>query len=70
MLSRTTIELSTIMPTPSAKPPSVIRLSVKPARKMSANVATSEMGMAMAMINVLRKLRRKKKSTRIAKTPP
>ena len=30
MFSRTTMELSTIMPTPSASPPSVMRLSVKP----------------------------------------
>ena len=38
------MELSTIIPTPRASPPRVIRLRVNPPKKISANVVTMEMG--------------------------
>ena len=48
MLSSTTIELSSSMPTPSARPASDMRLSDTPNASISANVATTEIGMDSA----------------------
>ena len=70
MFSSTTTELSTIMPTPSASPPSVIRLRVKPPKYSSAKVATTDIGMASEITTVLRRLRRKNSSTSTASEPP
>ena len=70
MFSRTTTELSTIIPTPRASPPRVMRLRVRPPSSRSAKVATMEIGIEAAMTSVLRKLRRKKSSTKIAKPLP
>jgi hypothetical protein len=66
MFSSTTIELSTSMPTPRARPPSDTRFSVKPPKYTSMKVATMEIGMAAAMTTVLRMLRRNTSSTRTA----
>ena len=70
MFSSTTMELSTIMPTPRARPPRVIRLSVKPPKKINANVVTIEIGIDTEMTRVLGMLRRKNSSTTIASPPP
>ncbi len=70
MFSSTTMALSTSMPMPSASPPRVIRFRVNPPKYISAKVATTEMGMAVAMMAVLRMLRRKKSSTTTASRPP
>ena len=64
------MELSTIMPTPRASPPNVIRLRVNPPKKMSAKVATIEMGIDKEITSVLRMLRRKNSSTMMASPPP
>ena len=47
--SSTTIELSTSMPTPRAKPPRLMMLSEMPARSNRENEATTEMGIARAI---------------------
>ncbi len=46
--SSTTMELSTSMPTPRARPPRLMMFSDTPAASMRANVPTTEMGMAAA----------------------
>ena len=48
MFSSTTMELSISIPTPSASPPRLSRLSDTPAAWSSAKVAIREMGMASA----------------------
>ena len=58
MLSRTTMALSTIIPTPRARPPKVIWLSVIPPKNRRPKVEITEMGMERAMIIVLDRLRR------------
>jgi len=70
MFSRTTIALSTSMPTPRARPPRVMRLRVNPAKYSSAMVAMMETGMAVAMTSVLRTFRRKKSRTSMVRMPP
>ena len=69
-LSSTTMALSTSRPTPSANPPIDIMLRVMPAASIATKVATTDVGIATAMIRTLRMLWRKKKSTRTANTPP
>ena len=49
MFSRTMIELSTSIPTPSARPPRLMMLSETPNASISAKVPITEMGMASAM---------------------
>ncbi len=51
--SRTTIELSTIIPIPRVSPPSDMRLSEIPIRYMTRNVAMIESGIEVAMMSVL-----------------
>ncbi len=46
MFSRTTIELSTSMPMPSASPPKVMMLSVNPPKYIRPKVAMTETGIA------------------------
>jgi len=70
IFSSTTMELSTIMPTPRASPPRVIRLSVNPPKKINAKVATIEIGIDREITSVLRMLRRKNSKTTIASPPP
>ena len=52
MLSSTTIELSTSMPIPSASPPREMMLSETSLKYMGANVATTETGIVMLIMNV------------------
>ncbi len=70
MASSTTIELSTSMPTPSASPPSDITFRVTLREYIRMKVAMIEIGIDTPMIRVLRRSRRKTKSTRMASTPP
>ncbi len=70
MLSSTTIESSTSMPTPSASPPSDMRLSESPMRYMTMNVAMTEIGMASAMVIVEPTWRRNAKMTSTDRMPP
>ena len=50
MLSNTTIELSTNMPTPSANPPNDMMLSDTPRRFRGAKVTKMEIGMLIALM--------------------
>ncbi len=52
--------LSTIRPTPRARPPKVIWLRVMPPKKSSPKVAITEIGIDSAMMAVDERLRRKK----------
>jgi len=70
MFSRTTMALSTSMPTPRASPPRVIRFKVNPLKYIKANVAITEIGMVVAIMAVLGMLRRNSSSTMIASPPP
>ena len=70
IFSSTTMELSTIIPTPKASPPSVIRLIVNPPKNINANVVTIEMGIDSEITSVLRTLRRKNSNTTMASPPP
>jgi hypothetical protein len=60
MFSRTTIELSRSIPTPSAMPPSDMILSVRSAPYIILKVAMTETGIDIEMITVDQKLPRKK----------
>src|SRR5215831_12984059 len=70
MFSSSTIESSTSLPTPSAKPPKVKTFSVWPVKKSNVKVAMIERGIAIAMIPVARRLIRKMRITATAKRPP
>ncbi len=70
LFSSTTMELSTIMPTPMARPPRLMMFRVKPLAYISTKVAMMEKGMEMEMIRVLGTLRRKNSSTPIAISAP
>ena len=59
MFSITTVPLSTRMPTASAKPPSVIVLSVSPPTYMASIAVMIAMGIVARMISVRRQLPRK-----------
>ena len=52
MFSSTTMELSTIMPTPMAMPPRLIMFSVRSKRFISTNTARMHTGMDTAMVSV------------------
>ena len=54
MFSSITIVLSINIPTPSARPPSVITLRVRPPNAMMTNVTRIEIGIAVPMISVPR----------------
>ena len=70
ILSRTTMELSTSIPMPSASPPRDIIFKDTSKIFMGANVATIEMGMAKPIIRVGPMRRRKINNTRMANNPP
>ena len=70
MFSITTTALSTSIPTPSISPSRVRTLNCDPSRYMAPQVTTSEKGMATATIRVVRRRRRKAKSTPTASRPP
>ena len=52
ILSTTTIALSTSIPAPNTRPPSVIMLRVNPLKYIKLNVATTEMGMERLIMRV------------------
>ncbi len=70
MFSRTTIELSTSIPIPSASPLRVIRLRVSPPKYSKAIVASTETGIDSAITTTLPKLSRKANSTATARAAP
>ena len=70
ILSRTTIELSTSIPIPRARPPKDMMLRETSNIFMGANVVIIEMGMEIPMMIVAVRLRRKRNKTRTAKIPP
>ena len=70
MFSITTIELSTSIPTPSARPESEMMFRVTPEKYMQTTAATRLTGIDIAMINVGLISRKKKMSTMIASNPP
>ena len=59
MFSSITMVLSTSMPIPSARPPSVMRLSDSPPSAMITNATMIEIGIAVPMMSVPRTLPRK-----------
>ena len=60
MFSITTIVSSMIRPTATARPPTLIRLSVRPARSITKMAIDIASGMTAAATSVMRQLRRKK----------
>ena len=70
MFSSTTMALSTSIPTPRANPPRVIKLRVNPPKYIKAKVATTEMGMVVAITAVLGIFRRNSTRTNMARAPP
>ncbi len=70
MFSTTTMALSTSIPAPSASPPSVIRLSERCWKYITAKVTRIESGIATATTSVAGRLRRKKTSTSTARPMP
>ena len=67
MFSSTTIAASSTMPVAKASPASEITLSDRPAADNTTKVASSEIGIAKAMIKVARHWRRKSHSTPMAR---
>ena len=70
MLSMETMELSTNMPMPSARPDSESTLSVMPVKYMQTNATTTLSGIESAMMIVGRQSIRNTSSTRIASAAP
>jgi hypothetical protein len=68
--SRTTIELSTNMPMPRARPPSDMMLSVTPSSFIGRKVASTDTGMVTATTAVARGSLKKKNRTMTARIPP
>ena len=70
IFSSTTTASSITIPTISVSASIVIWFSVKPIAAISPKVATIEVGMAMAVMNVARKFQRKTKTTMAARILP
>ena len=70
MFSSTTMELSTIMPTPMAIPPMLIMFSVRWHRFISRNTDRMQTGMEMAMVMVALQRRRNRYTTMAASSTP
>jgi len=70
VFSSTTIDASTIMPTPRASPPKVMVFSVNPPKYSRANVPMTEIGIDVQMITVDRTFRRNKKMMATTSTAP
>ena len=70
MFSRTTIALSTTMPTAKAIPASKTTLRLLPTIVMTRKVPITETGMVAAIITVALPLRRNSSSTSTARNPP
>ena len=66
----TTMELSTNMPTPTARPASEITLRVTPEKYMSTTAKVSEIGMEQATTSVGLTFRRKISRIRMASSAP
>ena len=65
MFSMVTVASSTRMPTASARPPSVMMLSVSPSAQSVAIEPSTESGIEVAMIRVERKLPRNSRIIRL-----
>ena len=70
MFSSTTMELSTIMPTPIAMPPRDIMFRVRWNTFMSTNTVRIHTGIDTAMVAVAPHRRRKRKTTTAASATP
>ncbi len=70
ILSSTTMALSTSIPMPRAKPPSDKMLSEISKKYMSRKLPTTDTGMVLPMMSVLRTSWRNKYSTSMASKPP
>lgn len=70
MFSMTTIELSTSMPTPSARPDRLIMFRVTPEKYISTTANIRLMGMLNATTPVGRRSFRNSASTRMASSAP
>ena len=70
MFSMTTTELSTSIPTPSARPDRLRMFSVMPVKYISTMANSTLSGMLMATTSVGRRSLRKSASTMIASTAP
>ena len=70
MFSSTTIELSTIMPTPIAMPPSDIIFRVMPVTCMMRKTETIQIGIEIEMTAVAPRSRRKANRTMAASRTP
>ena len=70
MFSRTTIELSTSIPTPSSKPERLMRFSDVPRKYINTSVITIETGIERPMMSVLLMFFKKMNSTMTAKNAP
>ncbi len=70
MFSMTTMASSIRIPIDSDSASIVMLLKVKPMTSMNQNVATTELGMATALISVARTSCRKNRMMRTASTPP
>ena len=67
---RTTMEESTNIPIPMAKPPRDMMFRETSNTLRGAKVTATEIGMLRAMMSVVRRSRRNKNNTRIARAPP
>jgi hypothetical protein len=70
MFSRTTMQLSTTIPTANARPASEMTLIERPEADITRKVATTEMGIETATTNVPLADLRKRSNTAIARIPP
>ncbi len=70
MFSSTTMASSTIIPMPRVSPPRLIVLIDISVKNIRANVAMTEIGIAVPMISVLLMLFRKNQMIKMAKMPP
>ena len=70
MFSSTTMELSTIMPTPMAMPPRLIMFRVMPKAFISTNTARIHTGMDTEMVAVAPTRRRNRNTTTAASSTP
>ena len=70
MFSRTTMELSTIMPTPMAMPPRLIMFNVRLKARMRTKTVKMQMGIDTAMVRVAPPRRRNSSTTTAASSTP
>lgn len=70
MLSSTTVELSTTIPTPIAMPPSDMTFKLTPHMRIGMNVAMMQIGIEIELRTVILMLRRNRKITRTESSAP